>query len=211
MMPRQLGNLLLRFLEGFADLCILSACWLVCCLPVLTVGASSAALYGTVVKVIRCGRGSLVKTFFGAFRENLRQGIVLSLLLAGGCALLVIYNLMGRGISAESGIFIVYWAVVIVLTALLAGTFVYVFALLSRFHQTIPILLQTAFTLGIGYPVKTLGLLCMLAIFVWIGWQAPLLILLLPGVYALLASVIQEPILERHTAGEGPSWKKDEK
>lgn len=196
----QTGNGLLRFLEIFADLCIVSVYWLICCIPIVTIGASSAALYSSVTKVIRAEKGTLTRTFFKEFRNSFRQGIFLSLIFAGGCALIIVYNLFGGSIPSQAEYFIIYWVVVAILAVILTGTFIYVFPLLARFRQKTWIILRTGFYLSVGYPVKTLGLICLLALAALIARRAPLLMLLLPGAYALLASVIQEPILERHTS-----------
>ncbi len=205
MNPRQLGSPLLRFLEVFADLCIVSVYWLICCIPIVTIGSSSAALYSTVTKVIRDEKGTLTRTFFLEFRDSLRQGIFLSLIFTGGCGLLIYYNFLGESIPSEAGYFVAYWAVVILLTVILTGTFIYVFPLLARFRQKTWILLRTGFYLSVGYPIKTLGLICLLALAALVAWKAPLLMLLLPGAYALLATVIQEPIFDKHTAEDEDS------
>lgn len=202
MNPRQAGDAALHFLEVFADLCIVSAYWLICCIPIATIGASSAALYHTVVRVIRDEKDTLTRTFFSAFRDNLKQGLFLSLIFAGGCGLLLLYNLLGGSISSEAGYFVAYWAVVVLLTVLFAGTFVYVFPLLARFRQKTWVILRTGFYLSVGYPIKTLELVCLLALMAFAIWRVPLLILLLPGAFTLLASIIQEPILKKHTAAE---------
>ena len=200
MNPRRAGDVVLRFLEGFADLCIVSAYWLICCIPVVTIAASSAALYSTVVRVIRDEEDTLTRTFFSVFRDNLRQGLSLSLIFVGGCGLLILYNLLGESISSEAGFFVAYWAIVGILTVILAGTFVYVFPLLARFRQKNWIILKTGFYLSVGYPIKTLGLVCLLTLTAFVIWRVPLMMLFLPGLFTLLASIIQEPILEKHTA-----------
>lgn len=197
---RHTGNGLLRFLEIFADLCIVSVYWLLCCIPIVTIGASSAALYSSVTKVIRAEKGTLTRTFFKEFRNSFRQGIFLSLIFAGGCALIIAYNLLGESIPSQAEYFIIYWVVVAIMAVILAGTFIYVFPLLARFRQKTWIILRTGFYLSVGYPIKTLGLICLLALAALIARRAPLMMLLLPGAYALLASFIQEPILEKHTA-----------
>lgn len=64
---------LMRFLSQAADLVILNLVWLACCLPVVTAGASTAALYRITLNMIRgtgrCGPGA----FWAAFRENFRR------------------------------------------------------------------------------------------------------------------------------------------
>lgn len=200
MNPRQAGNGLLRFLEIIADLCIVSVYWLVCCIPLVTIGTSSAALYITVTKVIRNEKGVLTRTFFTEFRKSFKQGLLLSLIFLGGFALICAYVFLGNSISLQAGYYLIYWVVVFVLAVIMTGTFVYVFPLFAIFHQKTWVYIRTGFFLSVGYPVKTLGLICMLALAALIMYKIPLLILLLPGTYALLASIILEPIIEKHTA-----------
>ena len=199
MNPRQAGNSLLRFLEIIADLCIVSVYWLVCCIPIVTIGAASAALYSAVTRVIRNEKGTLTRTFFAELRQSFKQGIILSLVFAGGCVLICVYVFLGNSIPLEAEYFIIYWVVVFILAVILASTFIYVFPLLACFRQKTWALIRTGFILSVGYPVKTLGLICMLALAALIIFKIPLLILLLPGTYAFLASIILEPVIEKHT------------
>ena len=46
------------------DCMCLSVLWVLCCIPIITVGASTTALYHTIYHYIRKERGSLLKTFF---------------------------------------------------------------------------------------------------------------------------------------------------
>ncbi len=201
MQVHSVGGALLRFLEAFADLCIVSAYWIVCCVPIITIGASSAALYSAVVRVVCDENGSLTKTFFSVFRETLRQGIVPSLVFAAGCGLFSLYCLLGAH-SLSGDMFIAYWVVVVLLGIVFTGTFVYIFPLLSRFRQKNAVLLRNAFLLAVGYPAKTFGLVCLAALAVLAVIHAPLLVLILPGAFALLASFVQEPIFEKHRGDE---------
>ena len=52
---------------------VLSVLWCLCSLPILTLGASSAALYHTAVKVIRQNRGYAFANFRDSFKGSLRQ------------------------------------------------------------------------------------------------------------------------------------------
>ena len=65
-------NKLFVALGKVVDCAILSVLWLVCCLPVITIGVSSTALYYTVHKSIRGNRGYTTKNFFHAFKDNFK-------------------------------------------------------------------------------------------------------------------------------------------
>ncbi len=61
------NNLLVRFTNSLADMIYLSCLWLIGCIPILTVGTSTTALYYAAMKSIR-GDGSVAKNFFKAYR-----------------------------------------------------------------------------------------------------------------------------------------------
>ena len=67
-------------LSGLIDLIFAGLLWLVCSLPIITIGASSTALYYAVAKCVRHNRGRLASTFFHGFRSNFRQATVIWLL-----------------------------------------------------------------------------------------------------------------------------------
>ena len=70
-------------LTAVIDLIWAGLLWLLCSLPIVTLGAASAALYYGVVKCIRHERGRLTASFFRAFRDNFRPATLLWLLCLG--------------------------------------------------------------------------------------------------------------------------------
>ena len=68
-------------LNKFCDILILSILWMFFSLPAVTLGASSAALYHSVHKVLLNGEGYVLSTFWNSFRTNLKQGVLLTLIL----------------------------------------------------------------------------------------------------------------------------------
>ena len=73
-------NSLWRFLGKLADLFLLSGCWLLCSLPLVTVGSASIALYDAVSHGLRHDEGGIYRRFFRTFRSELKRGIALTLL-----------------------------------------------------------------------------------------------------------------------------------
>ena len=63
--------------------------WFVCCLPIVTAGASTAALYRMTFN-LREDRNCSAKAFFKAFRENFKQATGIWLLLLLAAAALVV-------------------------------------------------------------------------------------------------------------------------
>lgn len=199
MNPKQLSRALLRFLENLADLCLISGYWLICCLPLISFAASSAALYYTALKVVRHGEGHLTRTFFLTFRQHFKRSIPLSLIFIACSGLLWLYRHLGGSIASNDGLFMVYWAVVALLFVIFAGVFTYAFVLTARFRQKTGATLRDSLFLSLGYPLRTLGLLVLTALGAWTVYHAPLMMLSVPGAYACGASFLLEPVLKTHS------------
>ena len=77
-----------RFFAQLADLAVMSILWTVCSIPVITMGAASAALCRCAMNMAR-GRGDWnARAFFRAFRDNFRKATFLWLILLGVGAVL---------------------------------------------------------------------------------------------------------------------------
>ena len=57
-----------------------SVLWILFSIPIITIGASSTALYYTVTKVIRHGRSYIFREFWQSFKSNLKQSTVVWLI-----------------------------------------------------------------------------------------------------------------------------------
>ena len=151
-----INNPLMRFLIAFFDLMALSVMWMVFSLPVVTMGAASAALYSAAYHHVRKGEGYLWSSFWSAFRENLRRStlcwlaelLVLGLLTAD-VLILRGYILKGYSLGWMYGISLVLLVLALVWT-------VYVSAYAARFNGTVKEVLRFSFMLLRAHPVKTL-------------------------------------------------------
>ena len=72
---------LMQFLTRLADLVILNILWILFSLPIVTLGASTTALYRSVLTLIDGGGSSTVLLFWNAFRSNFKQSTLLFLVL----------------------------------------------------------------------------------------------------------------------------------
>lgn len=186
--------------EGAADLVIAGFLWLLCSVPVVTIGAASAALYYTVVKVCRRKRGTVVRSFFHSFRQNFRQGIFFSIgylvyLAVLGFTFFTFFH------SAEKGNYGIFLAGVVLAMPFLF-TLPYIFPVLSRFGGSMGKLLQYAFHMSVGHFPTTIVLLVLGSMVISLCVFIPFCLILLPGVYALLSSFLLERILKRYVIVE---------
>lgn len=76
----QLDNPVINFLNKMTDLILLNLLFLVCCIPVVTIGPAITAMYYVNLRSIRYGDGYVVRTFFRAFRESFKQSFTAGLM-----------------------------------------------------------------------------------------------------------------------------------
>lgn len=177
------------------DLAMLSLLWLLCCLPLLTIGASTSALYYTAVKYIRRDEGSLLGCFLRSFRMNLGVGVAATAILS--VAALLCYEMHSKlsgWAEADAYNGSVLYTGFMLLILVFAGAILYVFPLLSRFTVGAGGLLTTSFVLAVRHPVITLGMLAVVAAGGYACYALPVLLFIVPGAGALLCSLLLERV-----------------
>lgn len=76
---------LYRFLVKFWNIIWIGILWIIFSIPVFTIGASSSAAYYAMMKAVRKGLERPTHEFFKSFKENFKQGSILT----------VIYGIIG--------------------------------------------------------------------------------------------------------------------
>lgn len=77
-----LDGKILSALTRIFDTLMATVMFLLCCLPVFTIGASVSAMYATMIRIAGDGCSSTTGYFFGAFRDNFKQATILWLTAA---------------------------------------------------------------------------------------------------------------------------------
>lgn len=201
----ELFNLDNKFFQGLnkvIDCICLSFMWLLLCIPLVTAGAATTALYYTVNKVIRNNRSYIWKEFWHAFRVNFKQSTIvwvivflLYSLLAFDCY--VMYQFAKQGASYGS-LYIVFAVIMLFVTMWV----IYLFPYLARFEIKTRLLLKNCALIAIGNIGKTILLLILLVAAVLICYVFPPALLLIPAVYMLLANFILEKIFLKYMSPE---------
>lgn len=147
----------------------LNVLWLVCCLPIVTIGPATSALHSVVLLYLQDRSDEVVKPFFHAFRRDLGQGLLLGLGLLAVTALAVFDGLFLYREFADGTRLV--WIPFGILVVALVSVYVYAFPLLCRYR------------LGLGELVKNCLVLFFQNLSVSLG---SLLVMALPGLLAWL-------------------------
>ena len=144
----------MRAMSTLGDLMLLNLVFLLCCIPVVTVGAAVTALDTAAFQIVRGTADRPVALFFRSFRRNLRPATLLWLLFAaaGGVAALDIWMFAAFGGLIK---LVEIPFVLLLLIALFAAG--YAFPLLSQFGNTFKGTLKNAIILSLGYLPRTLA------------------------------------------------------
>ncbi|MBQ8833439.1 MAG: YesL family protein [Oscillospiraceae bacterium] len=122
-----------RWLAFFLDALLISVAWAVCSLPVVTIGASTSALHRVALNWMRDRSDCDLKNFFAAFRENLKGGTAVWLILLVPLAV-ILFNAYAVWIALVEASSAAKWMILLTLVVWMAAA-VYAFALQAAFEN----------------------------------------------------------------------------
>lgn len=202
-------NKVFTFLDKVINCVIVSLLWLAFCIPIVTIGASTTALYYTVNKVIRHGRSYLWREFWGAFKDNFKQSTLVWLILLVVSAVLGIdYYIMhgmyeaGEPLGKGYIIFAAFFVIEIMWIS-------YIFPYIARFKNSIKETLKNSALIAIANFPKTILIFLIIAgctIVTSIFW---FLIALMPALMMWWINIILEGVFRKYMTEEDKA-KEDE-
>lgn len=176
------------------DVFVLNILWLLCCLPVFTIGPSTTAFYYAMINLVRGEENSVTRDFFRSFRRNFKQGLILGIpLTAIGIFLVVDVTMSHRAGTGIYTFFMVFFAMLFLVWAFVT---LYTFPLLAKFEKNSKDLLIWAFTLSIRHLGRTLLMLLMLAVGLWMCHILPGLIFIVFGLVGQFQSMMIASVLK---------------
>lgn len=191
-------NKVFRCIDKAVDCVWLSVLWLVCCIPLFTIGAATTAMYYVVNKNIRHDRGSLTTEYFKFFKENFKQATAVWLIVAVvyvvlGFDYFVLLQMMKDG-SSITGFYILFLAV----TLLLTMWSVYLFPYLARFEDTVRKTMKNAFVMALSNSLWSILIVVFLVLSLLIVSICPILAAMIPAIYQLLKNQIIERVFLKY-------------
>ena len=144
-----MDNKFFTFMGRIADLCILNIICLVCCIPIVTAGASITAMYYVTLKMARNEESYIVRSFFKSFKENFKQATVINLIMIAVGVILYLDLSVAKNMPGSAGqIFhVIFMAFAIIYYVL----FLYVYPILARFYNTIRNTIKNALFMAIRH------------------------------------------------------------
>lgn len=189
-------NALMITMNQVTDCIFLSLFWLLGCFPVVTLGASSAALYDAVVHGYRRGDKHPWQRFLKTFRRNLKAGLLPSLVFLAVFAGLARVLIQVWNAAVAGTVSWMLFSGAVLIGVVLLGVLSVLFPVLSRFENSFAGLLKNTVLLALANLPRTLvlGLVNAAAIFLCVRYVFPLFFL--PALAALIGSLLLEPMFK---------------
>ena len=162
-----MDNKFFVFMGRVAYMILLNVLCILCCIPVVTTGASITALYYVTLKMARDEESYIIRSFFRSFKQNFKQatGMWMLFLVAFFILSVDIWFWMTQWKATGNALAKPFLFVSVVLLTLTVMTFIYTFALQAKFDNSWKVQLRNAFLLSIkNFPMTLLLLLTYLVI-----------------------------------------------
>lgn len=198
------------FLSRVADLVILNILWLVCCIPVVTIGASTTAMYHVIRHWQKDSVSSIMRDFFQSFKEDFKQATPVYLILLIPTVAVVMNAMLifnPENSAAVPSYLLVIWFIS-ALILLFISSFVY--PVMAFFADSIFKTLRNAMVLALAHLPRTilisvLNLLPVILLFVNLSFflQSSIFWLLIGGaLVAYLNMSILKPVFKKLVPSE---------
>lgn len=195
-------NKLFSGIDKIINVFFISVIWIVFCLPIFTIGASTTAMYYTINKVLRHGRGYVFKEFWASFKLNFKQATILWLILLAVGILLGIDTYIMRQYAQAGyawGKTFILFAIMIIFEVTWA---MYIFPYIARFENTNKAILKNAAIIAIANLPRTLLMILILAVFLFLDYCFPFMIIFIPAAFMWIQSLILEKIFKKYMTEE---------
>lgn len=194
----------MQFLGRVTDIIVLSTLWLLGCLPVVTIVASSTALYYASMKEVLC-EGHLVRNFFRAYRRDLLQSVLLELIVV--VMAIALYFDVLLIFSSELGVGTLVKIALAIIGFECAAVLSYLPALQARFVLKIPGLVKNAFVINLVHLPTTAAVVFINAVpfILLLGVTAetfvlvPIVLMIGPGVTAWFNAKLLLNVFKKHS------------
>lgn len=186
------------FLSHLVDVFILSLLWFVFCVPVVTAGAATTALYDSVRRVLDEGRGYVVKTFMTSFKNNFKESTIAWLIELLIFVVLFLDQLIIGAFIPRGQLYMILFYLNAFLLLWVMVWQGYTFAYISRFEDTAFTAVKNAlliFISNIGWSL--LMLVILIGAYEVVIRVSPFFIVIMPAVIAWLGVKIIERVFQK--------------
>ena len=195
-------NGVMSAINSIADSLILGILWVVCSLPVFTIGASSAAFYYAYNKCIRQKTDYIWRSFLSGFKRNFKQATQIWLIVLCLMFIIIIDFHLLRFMENTAVLALIIQIILITVVLFIIIWALYLFPYISRFEGSNKTVMKNCALIAVANIPQSLLLLIVFAITALIFLCLPMLNLLFPSLYMFCANRLLEKIFRKYMPPE---------
>lgn len=191
-------NRVMVFITKIVYSVYLNVLWFICCIPIITAGASTTALFYVTLKMVRNEEGNVTKQFFQAFRDNLKSSMKAWLIMLGLGIALVFDGYVFYHMHFENALWTILTAAYFIVIVAYLIVSMYIYPLMARFENTTFAMFKNSIMIGVRFLYCTvlMAVIYYVMIFVIINIFTPAVVFG-EGLCAYLCSYLLVNILDK--------------
>jgi len=143
----------LQFITKIVYSVWLNILWFICCIPIVTIGPATTALFYTCQKMARDEDGYITRSFFHSFRQNLKQGMIIGVIMTVIGGFLCFDGYVLYRLYKTSPFWAIVTAVFLVACAAWVLVSMWIYPLLAHFDNTTIAMFKNSIMLGMRFLV----------------------------------------------------------
>ena len=190
-------NALMRFITKLAYSAWLNLLWFVCCIPIVTIGPATTALFYCCNKLAWDEEGYITKAFFHSFRQNFRQGMLIGIIITAAGILMAADGYVLWHLHSTSVFWTIMTAIYLVAAAAYLIVTMYIFPLLAHFNNNTAAMFKNSLLIGMRFLLCTalMALIYFAMLVIIVRFFTPCIVFGM-GTCALLCSMLLKNILK---------------
>lgn len=173
------------FLARWKEIALLHLLWLICSIPIITIGASTTAVHYVCIKLIKGEEMAVKDAFFKSFKQNIIQSTIIwsmFIVFAIGLGSSFVYLFL---VSKDSNT--ILKILIGITTLIVVLSYVYTLPLIARYMNTLKKQILNSVMISVRYLDRTVKIILMFAVFIAIGFYSVTIAVVL---FLLLATCI---------------------
>ena len=178
-------NSVIRVMSAIFDVAVTYLLYIVCCLPVFTIGAATTALHATMLSIAEDTCSGVLKKFFGAFKDDfkLSTGLWGIFAIAGEVVVADVIICVGFEMEQVNNVLYVMRGITVFCVVLYTLMLTYTFAGVAKFEVTWKQALRNALLFLVKFPLCSLGILVLnaavaISLYLAFIWALPVVMVL---------------------------------
>lgn len=181
------------------DMFFLNLLWFIFSIPIVTMGASTTALFYVCGKKVRGEDGYIFRDFWKSFRMNFKQSTIVWLIVLSA-AIIIFVDFKTVAIMGSWSKYFSIMLLVICFEGII--TVMYIYPLLSKFYIKTTSLIRTAFFMANKHVLTTITCVLLVVLDFYVIYKFSFFMFFMVAAYAYAASFLFKRIFDKYAPEE---------